>query len=55
MDRRIQHHVTSMNFILEGVMLLHQRRHPMAIREALNVYMTQLQGGQHPSSLARAA
>jgi chemotaxis protein MotA len=55
MERRIQHHVTSMNFILEGVLLLHQRRHPMAIKEALSMYMTQLQTGQNPAPLARAA
>jgi len=55
MDRRLQHHTTSMNFILEGVMLLHQRRHPMVMKEALNTYMMQLQTGQNPGSQAKAA
>ena len=55
MDRRIQHNITSMNFILEGVVLLHQRRHPMAMKEALTMYMTQLESGQKPASFAQAA
>ena len=56
MDRRAQHEITSMNFILEGIMLLHQRRHPTIIKEALTMYMLQLQSNnQIPLSLAKAA
>ena len=56
MERRIQHRILSMNFILEGVVLLHQRRHPMVIKETLEIYLSQLQGKpQTPISLARAA
>lgn len=43
MERHAQHQTTGMNFILEGIMLLHQRRHPMIIKEALNNYIMQLQ------------
>ena len=35
MERRAQQHIMGMNFVLEGIMLLHQRRHPMIIKEAL--------------------
>ena len=56
MERRIQHRILSMNFILEGVVLLHQRRHPMVIKETLEIYLSQLQGKpQTPISLASAA
>jgi chemotaxis protein MotA len=56
MERRAQQQVMGMNFILEGIMLLHQRRHPMVIKEALSMYMVQLQTHQQTSvSLAKAA
>jgi chemotaxis protein MotA len=56
MERRIQRRIMSMNFILEGIVLLHQRRHPMVIKESLEMYMGQLQGNlQAPVSLAKAA
>ena len=56
MDRRAQHRVMAMNFILEGIMLLHQRRHPMIIKETLDMYMLQLQTPREtPVSLAKAA
>jgi len=56
MERRIQHRILSMNFILEGVVLLHQRRHPIVIKETLEIYLSQLQANPHaPFSLARAA
>jgi len=56
MDRRVQHQIMGMNFILEGIMLLHQRRHPMIIKEALTMYMSQLQSTQHaPIVLAKTA
>jgi chemotaxis protein MotA len=56
MDRRAQQEITSMNFILEGIMLLHQRRHPTIIKEALTMYMLQLQSNnQIPLSFAKAA
>jgi chemotaxis protein MotA len=56
MERRIQQRIMGMNFILEGVVLLHQRRHPIVIKESLEIYLSQLQGNsQVPVSLARAA
>jgi chemotaxis protein MotA len=56
MERRIQQRIMGMNFILEGVVLLHQRRHPIVIKESLEMYLSQLQGNpQAPLSLARAA
>jgi len=56
MERHIQRRIMSMNFILEGIVLLHQRRHPMVIKESLEMYMGQLQGNQQtPFSLAKAA
>jgi len=56
MERRIQHRIMGMNFLLEGVVLLHQRRHPIVIKESLEMYLGQLQGNtQSPVSLARAA
>ena len=56
MERRVQQRIMGMNFILEGVVLLHQRRHPLVIKESLEMYLTQLQGNpQTPVSLARAA
>ena len=56
MERRAQDQVMGMNFILEGIMLLHQRRHPMIIKEALDMYMMQLDNGRsEPVSLAKAA
>jgi len=56
MERRIQRRIMGMNFILEGVVLLHQRRHPMIIKESLEMYMGQLQGNpQAAFSLAKAA
>lgn len=56
MERRIQQRIMSMNFMLEGVVLLHQRRHPIVIKETLEIYLGQLQGNpQTPISLAKAA
>jgi len=56
MERRAHQETMSMNFILEGIVLLHQRRHPMIIKEALSMYMMQLQTPQKtPISLAKAA
>lgn len=56
MERRAQHQIMSMNFILEGIMLLHQRRHPTIIKEALSMHMLQLQSNrQIPISMAKAA
>jgi chemotaxis protein MotA len=56
MERRIQRRIMGMNFILEGVVLLHQRRHPMIIKESLEMYLGQLQGNpQAAFSLAKAA
>ena len=56
MERRSQHHIMGMNFILEGIMLLHQRRHPMIIKEALDMYTMQLETTRNtPAPLAKAA
>lgn len=56
MERRTQHRVLAMNFILEGILLLHQRRHPMVINEALGMYLSQLEHAHHtPDALAKAA
>ena len=56
MERRIQRRIISMNFMLEGVVLLHQRRHPMIIKESLEMYMSQLQSNRQSTlSLAKAA
>jgi chemotaxis protein MotA len=56
MERRAQHRVMGMNFILEGIMLMHQRRHPMIIKETLDMYMLQLQTPRDTQvSLAKAA
>jgi len=56
MERRTQQRIMEMNFMLEGIVLLHQRRHPMVIKESLEIFLGQLQGNpQTPVSLARAA
>ena len=56
MEQRMRHKLTVMNVIVEGVVLLHQRRHPFLIKEALATYMLQHQGGASmPDSLAKAA
>jgi chemotaxis protein MotA len=41
MEQRIEHQTMLMNFIIEGILLLHERRHPMVIKEALATYMQQ--------------
>lgn len=56
LERRIQHRVAAMNMILEGVVLLHERRHPMHIREALTAGALQNQGSKPtPARLANVA
>jgi chemotaxis protein MotA len=56
MEQRTRHRLTVMNVIVEGVVLLHQRRHPFLIKEALATYMLQHQGDPGaPPSLSRAA
>jgi len=56
MEQRIRHKITTMNVIVEGIMLLHQRRHPFLIKEALATYMLQHQGtAPLPGSLPKAA
>lgn len=39
LERRIQHQVMLMSMLVEGVVLLHERRHPMQIKEALTTYL----------------
>lgn len=41
MEQRTQHRLTLMNVIVEGVVLLHERRHPSLIKEALTAYLFQ--------------
>lgn len=56
MERRTQRRIMSMNFILEGIILLHQRRHPIVIKESLEIYLSQLHSDpQTPITLAKAA
>ena len=56
MERRIQRRVMSMNFVLEGIVLLYQRRHPMVIKDSLELFISQLQTEAHmPVSLAKVA
>jgi chemotaxis protein MotA len=56
MEQRIRHRLTVMNVIVEGVILLHQRRHPFLIKEALATYMLQHQGAAAvPGTLPKAA
>ena len=43
MEQRLQQRMVLMNVILEGIVLLYQRRHPAIIREALTAYMSQQQ------------
>ena len=56
MEQRVRLKLTAMNVIVEGIVLLHQRRHPFLIKEALATYMLQHQGSvAAPGSLPRAA
>lgn len=54
-EQRIQQRTLAMNVLLEGIVLLHQRRHPSVIREALTTYLAQQQTGASSQPLARAA
>lgn len=54
-EQRVHNKALAMNVLLEGIVLLHQRRHPSVIREALTTYMSQQQVGAASQSLARAA
>lgn len=54
-EQRAQHKTVAMNVLLEGIVLLHQRRHPTVIRETLAAYLDRRQPGPLPQSLARAA
>jgi len=56
MERRGHHRALLRNMLVEGIVLLHQRRHPAVIREALDSYRLQQQGGVYaPATLLRAA
>lgn len=56
MERRAQRRITAMNLILEGIVLLHERRHPVIIRDSLTAYLHQHNGTAQPAaSLAKAA
>lgn len=54
MERRLQARLMLMNVILEGVVLLHQRRHPTMIKEALDTYVLRV-ATQSTADLAKAA
>lgn len=54
LEQRIDQQAMLMNFIVEGVLLLHDRRHPMVIKEALTTYMLHHQAND-PLPAARAA
>lgn len=54
-EQRVNAKALAMQVLLEGVVLLHQRRHPQVIREALTTYMLQQQMGAGGQPLARAA
>lgn len=41
MERRTAHRVLVMHVILEGIVLLHQRRHPLVLKETLTAYLLQ--------------
>lgn len=43
MEQRMDHQAMLMNFIVEGILLLHDRRHPTVIKETLSTYMMQHQ------------
>ena len=49
MERRLQQRVMMMNVMLEGVVLLFQRRHPAIIKETLTAYLRQQQEA-HPQA-----
>lgn len=49
MDRRAQQRAVIMNVILEGIVLLHERRHPLMIQETLDACMVQQPGTPHPA------
>lgn len=54
-EQRVHNRTLAMNVLLEGVVLLHQRRHPSVIREALNTYIAQQQVSPGMPPLARVA
>ncbi|HQU16977.1 MAG: motility protein A [Gammaproteobacteria bacterium] len=56
MERCAQQRAVIMNVIQEGVVLLHERRHPLIIRDTLTACMVQQQSTPRPAStLAHAA
>ncbi len=56
LERRIQHQVLLMNMLLEGVVLLYERRHPLQIKEALTTYLFHSDGTRpSPAALAKVA
>ncbi|KAF0190941.1 MAG: chemotaxis protein MotA [Gammaproteobacteria bacterium] len=54
MEQRIEHQTMLMNFIIEGILLLHDRRHPTVIKEALTTYMQQHHTAA-PDAIVKAA
>ena len=50
MERRINHQITQLNVLMEGVIQVHQRRHPTQIYETLEAYYSQHQSALEPRS-----
>ena len=50
MERRINYHITQLNVLMEGVIQVHQRRHPTQIYETLESYYSQHQASLEPRS-----
>ncbi len=50
MERRVQQRLVIMNVFVEGVVLLHERRHPTVMREALAAYLMQHQHHMHAAN-----
>jgi chemotaxis protein MotA len=58
MERRTGHRLMQMSSLMEGVLQVHQKRHPMLIKEALDAYFAHCQTGaatvQVPLTLVKA-
>lgn len=54
-EQQAHHRALAMNVLLEGVVLLHQRRHPTVIREALQTYLAQPPAPAIAQPVARVA
>ena len=50
MERRMNHCITQLNVLMEGVIQVHQRRHPTQILETLDAYYSQHQPVTEPDN-----